>query len=126
MGSLTLFFFLFTTTVLSQWCSSEGCIPSSGCECPSFWTYCNTNDNVNGRCDLTTTGIFVIAALSMLILFFILIILCVCCCCCSNGLCRPRGDTAVHYHSHPFITTDSRMMNPMFNPSNLNQTVQMV
>lgn len=49
-----LLLILPNTVVLSQWCSSEGCIPSSGCECPSFWTYCNTNDSVSGRCDLTS------------------------------------------------------------------------
>jgi hypothetical protein len=111
---------LLLSTVSSQWCSSEGCITGSGCECPTFWTYCNTNDSVQGRCDITTAGIFIIAAFTMLILFFIIIIICCCCCCCSNGLCRRQDSTNVHVHTHsqPFITTEA--------PMEANRSIQMV
>ena len=36
-----------------DWCSSQGCVANTGCQCPTFFSYCNTDIHALGECDLT-------------------------------------------------------------------------
>jgi hypothetical protein len=83
----------------SYWCTTEGCVSSTGCQCPSFISYCNTNTDVKGQCSMTAQGIIVIAIGAVLLFCVAPVCLTCCfCCMCSNGTCRRDATPAIHIH----------------------------
>jgi hypothetical protein len=67
------------------YCSFSGCADDKVCQCVGFFQFCDTQQQHDGLCTFTQSGIWLIVMLVLLLVVLLIILfVCLCCCCCCK------------------------------------------